>query len=349
MPGLMTSKERWLAVFRHEQTDRVPVDYWSTAEVTTKLQRHLGAVTRSEMLDRLHVDYVVTVSPRYVGPKIEEGLDEYGVQHRNVDFGSGVYAEPVSCPLADFETVDEIEDHYHWPNPDWWDYHEISEQLTGYEDHPVAGGGSEPFLIYKNLRGQALAMMDLVLRPEMVHYCLEKLFDLAYQNTLRIFEAIPGLVTYTYVAEDMGGQRNLLFSPSHIREFLFPGMKRMIDLAHSSGVYVFHHNDGNITQILPEIVDLGIDLVNPIQWRSDGMDRMALKEKFGNRVVFHGAMDNQYTLPFGTVEEVRAEVRENIQMLGKGGGYILAPCHNLQPITPIENIMAMYETAYQEG
>lgn len=349
MTGTMTSKERWEAVFRHELTDRVPLDYWSTPEVTKKLQSTMGAATRSEMLDRLHIDYVVTVSPRYIGPKMQDGFDVFGVQHREVDFGSGVYSEPVTCPLSRYETVEEIEVNFRWPSPDWWDYSEIAGQIMGYEDHPVAGGGSEPFLIYKNLRGQALAMMDLVLRPEMVHYCLKKLFNLAYENTVRIFEAIPGKVTYTYVAEDMGGQRNLLFSPSHIREYLFPGMKRMIDLAHSAGVYVFHHNDGNITRILPEIVDLGIDLINPIQWRSDGMERMALKEKFGDRVVFHGAMDNQYTLPFGTVNEVRAEVIDNLQILGKGGGYILAPCHNLQPITPVENILAMYETAYEEG
>ena len=123
----------------------------------------------------------------------------------------------------------------------------------------------------------------------------------------------------------------------------------MIDLAHEAGAYVFHHDDGNVTRILPELVELGIDLLNPIQWRADGMDRDGLKRQFGGRIVFHGAVDNQYTLPFGTVEEVRQEVRDNLRILGEGGGYILAPCHNIQPITPLENILAMYETAYEEG
>ena len=123
----------------------------------------------------------------------------------------------------------------------------------------------------------------------------------------------------------------------------------MIELAHQAGAYVFHHDDGNITRILPELVDLGIDILNPIQWRADGMERETLKRQYGGRLVFHGAMDNQYTLPFGSVEDVCQEVRENLQILGEGGGYILAPCHNIQPNTPLENILTMYQTGYEEG
>jgi uroporphyrinogen decarboxylase len=192
-------------------------------------------------------------------------------------------------------------------------------------------------------------MIDLVDHPEIVHYCIDILFELAYQNTLRIFEAIPGKVLTISVSEDMGSQTGLMFSPELIREHLFPGMKRMIDLAHGAGVYVFHHNDGAIMRILPELVDLGIDLLNPIQWRAKGMDRVKLKAEYGNRLVFHGGMDNQEILPFGSVDDVRKEVRDNLELLGKGGGYILAPCHNIQPVTPVENILAMYETCYLEG
>ena len=96
-------------------------------------------------------------------------------------------------------------------------------------------------------------------------------------------------------------------------------------------------------------MELGIDILNPIQWRADGMDRRSLKEQYINQLIFHGAMDNQVTLPFGSVEEVQQEVRENIRILGQGGGFILAPCHNIQPVTPLENIVAMYETAFNEG
>jgi uroporphyrinogen decarboxylase len=192
-------------------------------------------------------------------------------------------------------------------------------------------------------------MIDLVENPEIVHYCLDKLFDLAYINTQRIYEMIPGKVMLSYVAEDMGGQDNLMFSKKHIRTFLLPRMKRIIDLAHQAGVFVFHHNDGNCRAIIPDMVEAGIDALNPIQWRSRGMAREELKAQYGNQLIFHGAVDNQYTLPFGSVAEVCQEVVDNYRILGAGGGYILAPCHNIQPVTPPENVVAMYETGYAEG
>ena len=120
-------------------------------------------------------------------------------------------------------------------------------------------------------------------------------------------------------------------------------------VAHQGGAFVFHHNDGAIRAILPDMIEAGIDVLNPVQWRCKGMAREGLKRDFGDRLVFHGAMDNQYTLPFGSVEEVRQEVDDNLRLLGAGGGYILAPCHNNQANTPVENVVAMYETGYAHG
>lgn len=369
----MTPRERWLAVLTRQKPDRVPMDYWATPEFTAQLLRYLGyrgvgeAAAQSsgdntvtmkhwastdlerEALRRLHVDFVVTVAPRYVGPPLPKNTDVFGCRFQDISYGSGVYSECVYHPLAQYRSVEEIERHYTWPNPDWWDYSDLAQQIKGWEMYPVRGGGSEPFLIYKNLRGQERAFMDLIEHPEIVHYCLGKLFDLAYENTCRIFEQLPGQVMLSYVAEDMGDQNNLMFSPKQIREFLLPGMKRMMDLVHQAGAFVFHHNDGNCRPILPDLIQAGIDILNPIQWRSKGMDREGLKRDFGDKLVFHGAMDNQYTLPFGTVEEVRQEVLDNLRILGAGGGYILAPCHNIQPITAPEKVVAMYETCYENG
>jgi uroporphyrinogen decarboxylase len=302
-----------------------------------------------ETFRRLHVDFVIHAGPKYVGPRLPDHTDTFGCMYRSIDYGTGKYSEVVTHPLATFNSVEEIKAKYRWPSPDWYDYSVIPEQITGWEDYPIQGGGSEPFLIYKNLRGQEQAMMDLVEHPEIVHYCLDRLFDLAYTDTQRILETIPGKVMLCYVAEDMGGQTNLMFSKKHIRTFLLPRMKRVIDLAHQGGAFVFHHNDGNCRAILPDMIEAGIDLLNPIQWRSCGMEREGLKADFGAKLIFHGAMDNQYTLPFGTVAEVRQEVADNLRILGAGGGYVLAPCHNLQPVTPPENVVAMYETGYELG
>jgi uroporphyrinogen decarboxylase len=345
----MASRERWLAVFSRQEPDRVPTDYWATGEATKRIMGHLGCRTRRQMLDKLHVDYEVRVQPRYAGPKPARMTDEFGRRFRSVDYGTGTYRECVHFPLAGFGSVAEIEKNYVWPTADWWDFGGIPDQIRENETHPIRGGGSEPFLIYKELRGQEQAFVDLVENPEIAHYCLGKLFDLAYETTARIYQAIPGRVMISYVAEDMGGQADLMLSVRHIREFLLPGMKRMIDLAHQAGAFAFHHNDGSCWRIVPELIDLGIDLLNPLQWRCPGMERERLKRDFGGKIVLHGGMDNQYTLPFGTVDEVRREVEDNLRLLGAGGGYILAPCHNIQANTPPENVVAMYETAFELG
>jgi uroporphyrinogen decarboxylase len=345
----MTPKERWLAVLNRQPPDRLPMDYWATEEATAKLMAHLGCTDPWEMFDRLHIDRVYAVRPAYIGPALKPDQNMYGARFRDISYGSGTYSECIYHPLAQYQTIEEIDANYTWPTADWFDFSVIPDQIVGKEHFPIQGGGSEPFLIYAQLRGMEQAYMDLLLNPELACHCLDKLFDASYDYTLRIYEQIPGKVMLSYVAEDLGSQESLLFSPKTIREVFIPRMKRMMDLAHDAGVYVFHHSDGAIRPILPDMIEAGIDLLNPIQWRSKGMDRQELKESFGDQIVFHGGMDNQYTLAMGSVEEVRAEVLDNIRILGRGGGYILAPCHNIQAVSPPENIVAMYETGYEYG
>jgi uroporphyrinogen decarboxylase len=123
----------------------------------------------------------------------------------------------------------------------------------------------------------------------------------------------------------------------------------MIALAHSYGVKVFHHDDGAIRPLLPELIEIGIDLLNPIQWRCRGMEREGLARDFGASVVFHGGVDNQQTLPFGSPEDVRREVADNIAAFRDCKGYVVAPCHNIQPNTPTRNILALYEAVHEFG
>jgi uroporphyrinogen decarboxylase len=343
----MNPRERWQAVLDRHQPDRMPMDYWATNEATEALLLYLDVTDVRQMYERLNIDRVISVGPAYVGPAIPEGEDVFGCRHEVVDYGTGTYSECLHHPLAAYETAEAIESDYIWPSPDWYDYTGIADQVRGWEDYPIRGGGSEPFLTYKKLRGQEQAFIDLIEHPDVVTYCLDKLFDLAYNNSIRLYEAIPGQIIISYVAEDLGSQESLMCSLAHIRHYLLPRMKRMIDLAHDAGAYVFFHSDGAVRDVLPDMISLGIDVLNPIQWRCAGMEREELKRDFGDDVIFHGAVDNQYTLAFGSVEEVRTEVEENIEILGDGGGYILAPCHNIQAVSPPENIVAMYETGYE--
>ena len=344
----MTSRERWLAVLNRQKPDRVPMDYWATGEATQKLLDYLGCDAQ-EMHRRLHLDVPLAVGGAYVGPPPKEGEDIFGLKRKPVNYGTGSYNEICNAPLEQYKSVDEIEANYTWPSPDHWDYSNVADAVKGQEHRPIKGGGSEPFLLYKLLRGEEQAFVDLVENPEIVHYCLDKLFELAYQSTLRIFEAIPNTVVITYVAEDLGGQTGLMYSPAQIRQFLLPRMKRMMDLTKQHGSHVFFHSDGAVRDILPDMIETGIDVLNPVQWRCTGMEREGLKRDFGDKVIFHGAVDNQQTLPFGTLDDVQQEVQDNLRILGDGGGYVLAPCHNIQSVGPPENVVAMYEAGYEYG
>ncbi len=345
----MTPRERFLAIVNHEVPDRIPLHYRATEEADAKLMAYLGVSTAQERNERLHLEPGIHAGGRYVGPKPPPGKDTLGLEYRTIEYEGGVYRECATHPLAEFKTVEEIEANFTWPDPDWWDYSHIAKQVEGKDDLPCGGGGSEPFLRYKYLRGDIQAFIDLVENPEIVHYILDKLFDLAYENTRRIYEQIPGRVDSTSVAEDLGSQESLLYSPDQIRTFLLPRMKRMMDLAHQAGVKVTTHSDGAIREILPDLIEMGTDILDPVQWRCKGMEREGLKRDFGDRIVFHAAMDNQYTLAFGSAEEVKQEVRDNIRILGAGGGYMLGPCHNIQVVSPPENIVACYDAAWEEG
>jgi len=345
----MTPKERWLAVIKRQKPDRVPMDFQSTEEVRQKMLKHFGARDMWDVFKKLHIDARAGVGGKYIGPALPPDTDMYGIKYKNVQYEGGVYRERAFNPLAKYNSVEEIEANYKWPTADLFDYSGVPGQLKGKEEYPVMGGGSEPFLTYRDLRGDEQAYMDVILNPEIVHYCLDKLFDFCYENTRRIYEAIPGKVMMSYVAEDLGSQEDLLMSMDHIREFLLPRMKRMVDLVHSAGAYSMWHSDGSIREILPDMIGIGQNLLNPIQWRCRGMERDKLKADFGDKIILHGGVDNQQTLAFGTPKDVEEEVIYNLQVLGKGGGYILAPCHNIQSVSPVENIVKMYETGHKHG
>ena len=343
----MTSKERWLAVLKRQKPDRLPVDYWATAEVTKMMLKYYGLANDREMFKKLHIDKPVGVAPLYTGPALPKDTNEFGVTFRSISYGTGSYLEAATAPLAAYETVEAIEKNYKWPSPDWYDYSVIPSQLKGLEEYPVAGGYCEPFLTYKRLRGEEQSLVDLAADPEICNYILDKLYGLAFESIKRIYEQIPGKVTYTYVAEDVGGQEDLMFSPEHIRQYFLPRMKKVIEFVHQNDAYSFHHTDGAVRKIIPDLIATGHDILNPVQWRCKGMEREGLAKDFGSKLIFHSAVDNQQTIPFGTPEDIRKEVAENVKIFGRG--YIIGPCHNLQAVTPPENIAALYEAAHEQA
>ena len=345
----MTPRERWLAVLRREKPDRIPMDFQGTPELTQKMIRYLGVSDEKELYTRLHIDYPVAVGPAYQGPPIAPGADMYGCRFKNMDYGSGVYEECIYHPLAQYQTIEEIDDHYTWPSADWFDYSVIPGQLKGMEDHPVMAGLAGIYTLYTWLRGLEQAFLDFASNHELVLYCMNKLYDFHYEKAVRTFEAANGRIDIGSIGNDMGSQVDMLFSPATMRKLFLPGIRRLSDLTHQNGAYVYLHSDGAIRKAIPDLIEAGVDVLNPVQWRCAGMEREGLKRDFGDRLIFHGGVDNQYTLFMGSVDEVRQEVRENIAILGAGGGYILAPCHALQAVNPPDNVLALYQAGYEFG
>ncbi len=241
--------------------------------------------------------------------------------------------------------------HAHrWPSCDEFDYAAVTravEQDDGYR--PIHGGCYEPFLLYGYLRGLAASMEDLALRPEVADAVLGHIFDFYQEHHRRIFQAGRGRIDLTYVAEDLGSQAGPLMSLAMYRRFLLPNQIRMAELARSFGIHVMYHTDGAARAFLPDLIDrVGIEILNPIQWRAAGMEREKLVADFGRRIIFHGSIDNQRTLPFGTVDDVTQEVRESVEIYRRAR-WICAPCHNLQPVSPTANIVAMYRAIAEWG
>ena len=351
----MTPRERWLAVLAGERPDRVPCDYVGTAEVTGRLLAELGCPSERELWKSLGIDKCIHLGPTH--PLDSEGtwdiqslpsLWHLGTVKVSYGNGLGVYEETVSHPLAQAETVADVE-RFDWPDPAAWDVSSLQAKCEAWRDYPILGGCYEPFLLYCRLRGMEQALRDLVLNPEIAEAALERIYYIHESIIRRTLQGAAGLIDFIYVAEDLGTQDSLLMSPKVFRRFLKPWMSKMIELAHSFLVKVIHHDDGAIRPLLPDLIEIGIDILNPVQWRCRGMEREGLARDFGASLVFHGGVDNQQTLPFGTPDEVRREVAENIRIFSQGKGYIVAPCHNLQPNTPTENILALYAAVREYG
>lgn len=347
----MTPRERWLALLANEKPDRIPTDYWATGEVTHRLQADLGCADRDALFEKLHIDGLDSIGARRTVKHFpgDEQASIFGLRYRQISYDTGSYDEVANHPLAHVTRPEQV-DEFPWPSPDdhdWDDFRRQVAAITGRR--AVRCGGYEPFLLYCAMRGMEQAMMDLLTEPDLADAIFTKLFDYTYRVNSRMFEIADGRVDLTYVAEDLGSQHSLLMGLPQIRRFILPNQKRMADLARSHGIHVFYHTDGAAREVIPDLIDVtGIEVLNPIQWRCPGMEREGLVRDFGDRIAFHGAVDNQQTLAFGTPDDVRREVLDNIRIFAPAR-WICAPCHNIQAVSPTENIVAMYETIHEHG
>lgn len=271
--------------------------------------------------------------------------DLWGHVIRVVENPTGAYEEYAAWPLAEATSVEDLKG-YAWPDPDWWDFAalpEVIKQIDADAEHHVRFRIGSVFEVGWQLRGLQEMLMDLVLQPEIPRYIMERLTDVYVELTRRVLALAGDRIDMVYFYDDVATQNGLMISESMWREFIRPCHARLVAVAKQFGVPVMYHCDGAVYPLLGELIEMGVNVLNPVQADAAGMEPQRLKDEFGDRLIFHGGIDIIKTLPRGTVDDVRAEVCARVRVLGREGGYIMASSHHIQSDTPLENVFAMYE------
>lgn len=351
----LSSRQRVAAALRHECTDRVPLSMWGTPETVEKLRRHFGVKSEGEVRDALGVD-VEWVCADYAGPPradLGEGTTAsyWGFVTRRTRYDGGSYDEFCHHPLAGAESVQQVDD-YACPSPDDFDYAALPGKIAACETQGekwIGVGESSVFERAWALVGFQEFLEGMLIRPEVTGRIMERINDFYIEQTLRTLRACGGRADMVYIADDVGTQSGMLLPPKVWREAIKPLQRKLNDAVRGEfpDVVFHYHSCGSIVPIIDDLVEIGVDILNPLQPKAAGMQAEAIAERWGERLCFCGGLDIQEILPRGSAEEVRHECTRLIRTLGRGGGYILGPAHAIQVDVPVENVVAIVEAAQE--
>lgn len=351
----MTSKERVLCAADHRQPDRVPVDFGAHGQVVRSLREYLGLPAEADLLAVLETD-LRGVGPRikwqaspiaYADPTKEvtaEGLylDLWGVGFRRATTPTGDYIDIAWHPLAELGSEEELDAH-EYMDPDDWDYSGVGEAARAQGEYAVWAHCRGTFEISWFLRGLEGFMTDLAVEPARACGLMDRVQEPLKERLRRILEAGGDAIDIVEYNDDVGTQKGLMMSPQMWRRYLKPRIGEIFELIRRYGKRVRYHSCGGVREILPDLIDLGLEILTPFQPLAAGMEPVALKRDFGRHLTLHGGIDMQELLPHATAARVREETARLLEVLNEGGGWIACSSHNLQPDTPPENIVAMYE------
>lgn len=345
----MTAKERVLTAFEHREPDRVPLWYGAADEVTQSLITRCQVADEEELMRHLHIDFR-RAREQCVGPPLPTFSDGTRESIWGVRRGGPYYGQPLTHPLAGVETVEQVMAHP-WPSPDWFDFSRVRQECRQWAEYAIIGGPwAVVFTDATELVGMEEFFIKMHTHPEVIEAVLGKVADFYCELAVRFFEVADGLLDIFFFGDDFGTQRDLIMSPEAWRRFCKPYLVRLNDLGKQAGLKTMFHSCGAVRKIMPDLIEMGLDAINPVQLKAEGMDLAGLKRDFGDKITFHGGLDHQQILPFGSEDEVRAEVRRVIDIMAPGGGFCLAASHDLLLREfPVENILAMFDEAYRYG
>ncbi|NOZ20354.1 MAG: hypothetical protein GXP25_04615 [Planctomycetes bacterium] len=347
----LNHRERVRLALDHQETDRVPIAMVCSginAPARKALQDYLARERKMTVEEYLHplID-IKSVGPQYIGPPLEPQQDMWGVRRRPVSYGSGEYNEIHFYPLGNAATVDDVAAH-RWPATDWFDYSVLPERIAAVQkdgEYCLMVGNGNIFETSWYMRGFEKMFMDLVMNPDLAHAIFDRVCGFYETHFTEVLRAAGGEIDLIFTADDIAGQEGLLISLEMWEKFIKPYHTRLNRTIHEFGARIIYHSDGAVMDAVPGLLDMGIDILQALQFDAKGMDPVALKENYGDRLCFEGGISVQQTLPFGAPEDVRNEVKSRIDVLGRSGGYILGPSHAIQAGTPPENIVAFFDTA----
>lgn len=368
---MLSSRKRVSTALEHEKPDRIPIDFWAVEAVKESLKRLLDIQKEEDLLKRLGVD-IRRIDSRYIGPKERDSRKpKYGGYEDSIRKGQydsytnifGIGFEEIEgklvkelqlsfWPLRDVRDISQVEE-YGWPSADWFDRSKIKseiERLNSSGEYWIQydqKGYQGVFETAWAMRGFEQFLMDLIVNPELACKIMDKIAEFQIEDILRTLEAAEDQIDMVYISDDLGGQDGMILSPQIWREYVRPREERIIKVIKDnySSVRIMYHSCGSIIPVVKDLLEIGVDILNPLQLRAKGMNPGELKRRYGDRLCFHGGMDLQSILPYGTEREIRVEVKRLIDILGEQGGYIFGPSEFIQPDTSPGDILAMYEAA----
>ncbi|MCS7254606.1 MAG: uroporphyrinogen decarboxylase family protein [Armatimonadota bacterium] len=337
-------RERVLAAVSHTEPDRTPRDFWAEKPTMSRIFSSLGNCDEEKLLEDLGIDirHINAIEPqeREIAPGVFQNFCGERYVYKMTAWGK--MREDIKGALASASTFAELES-FPFPTPDCMDYSQLPMLCRRYERYALVYGFADVWQRPGLVRGWEEWFVDMVERPEWVHFLCRKFTDFYLEDYTRAAEVTKGRIDIYLLISDLGSQHGPLISTEMFRKFVAPYIAEMVQLIHSIGGKVLFHSCGAIYQFISELISLGVDIIDPIQPTSPEMSPENLKREFGGKVCFHGGIDMQNLLPKGSPQQVRQVARKYCEILGEGGGYILAPAHLFQPDVPPENIFAMYE------
>jgi uroporphyrinogen decarboxylase len=368
----LTHRERVLLAFDHQEPDRVPIDFMGNASMVLddtyfRLRDYLGITGDIEpvregttanyyderILEKFDIDFRRVFLPTLPGIYRYHAdgtfTDPWGMVWQK----SGIYVNCIHSPLADAD-IDQVAD-YAWPDPTqvWHTQGVQAKARHLYENTDYALVARNPVTwgfvdLGCRMRGMEQFLMDLVINPDIAQLIIARSLAIFMQVYDMFLQAVGPFVHVVETADDLGTQNSLLISPTTYRQLIKPAQEKLNGLIkdRAQQARIFMHNDGAITKIIPDLIEIGVEILNPIQPSAKGMESEQLKQEFGDQLIFHGAVDQKPQE--GTEGDIRAEVRRRIDALGPGGGYVLSTS-NVIVDPPLENIVALFDEAREYG